>query len=181
MQILNAIIQKTEKIASRLPIIGKHITEEFVRFLIIGTTSFLIFYALNNSIVFTLDHFLDPASKTVRGLIVWNSYITAYLLAFVYNFSLSRNWTFKEKLDRDIVGMVEDSQKKEIGCSPTGRITKQISKFFIVNAFNAFSGAIFVTILDYAGVPPWASQPIFIGVQTIWTYLLYKKWVFTTR
>lgn len=136
------------------------ISTEFIRFVLIGGTSFVIFYTLNNSFVFGLDYLVDSQDETARGLIVWNSYIVAYLIAFVYNFNLSKNWTFK---------------------SSSENVKSKAIRFFAVNTINALAGAGFVTALDYLGVPPWISQPFFIGMQTIWTYFFYKLWVFEEK
>lgn len=157
---MNKIVTFINKVSSKVPYIGRYLTEEFIRFAFIGGSSFIIFYILNNAFILVLEEIIESDTDFMRGFIVWNSYILAYLLAFIYNFTLSKNWTFKNK----------DNNYKS-----------QVSKFFAVNAFNAFGGAAFVTILDYAGVPPYVSQIFFVGMQTIWTYILYKKWVFKER
>lgn len=154
---MNTIVSFIYKIASKTPMIGDKFTEEFIRFVIIGGTSFVIFYTLNNSFVFGLDSLIDPETDHTRAAIVAGSYLSAYMIAFLFNFSLSRSWTFKSK---------------------GANYKKQAVKFFAVNTFNALAGAAFVTVLDYAGIPPFISQPFFIGMQTIWTFILYKKWVF---
>ncbi len=131
---------------------------EVYRFLLIGGSSFLLFYALNNSILFILKFPFDNPNKITRAIIVSSAYLISYFLAFIYNFSFSKNWTFKSK-------------NKEA-------IKKESMKFFIVNTFNAIAGSLFTTILDYFGIPPYISLIIFTSAQTIWTYFLYKLWVF---
>ncbi len=155
---MSQLISIIHKISNRIPVLGKYFTEEFIRFVFIGGTSFIIFYFLNNSFIFLLEKIYSSQTSTARGLVVWNAYIVAYLLAFIYNFTLSKRWTFRNQ-------------------SVTYR--EQLLKFFTVNIFNALTGAAFVTILDYIGIPPYISQPFFIAIQIFWTYFLYKRWVFS--
>lgn len=175
---MNKIVEKLSAIFSKTPIIGKYFTEEFIRFIFIGGTSFIIFYTFNNSFVLGLDALIDSDNDIVRGLIVWNSYITGYIIAFIYNFSMSKNWTFKDAhMDEkgDVFQLeIEDRKRHK-------KMRIQVLKFFLINTCNAVAGAVVVTLLDYAGIPPWITQPFFIGLQMIWTYALYKFWVFPVK
>ena len=130
-----------------------------MRFLIIGTSSSVLFYVLNNAILLAITKIFKTHSAGERAILVSSVYLVAYSIAFVYNFLLSKNWTFKKR-------------GKET-------IKKESIRFFLVNTANAIGGAIFVAILDYFGIPPYISQIFFMAMQTIWTYLLYKKWVFS--
>ncbi len=160
---MNKLIDLLYKIASKIPIINKFVSKELLKFLFIGGTSFIIFYSVNNLTLLLIDSIFDYDSKNIRALIVASVYIFAYIVAFIYNFCLSRSWTFGEHL-------------KTI--RSTTSINNHVIKFFIVNATNAIVGSIVVTLLDRIGFPPHFTQPGFIALQTIWTYFLYKYWVF---
>ncbi len=155
---MNSIISKLNISLQKFPFIKKYINEEIIRFLVIGTSSFALFYFLNNSFLILAEAIIPSRSKVQRAIMVATSYLIAYILTFIYNFTSSKKWTFKIKSSENI--------------------RRQMIKFFSINTANALAGAIFVTILDALGIPPYISQIFFTAMQTIWTYLLYKYWVF---
>lgn len=160
---MNKIVTFLHSIANRVPVVGKFFTEEFIRFVFIGGSSFIIFYTLNNLFILILEHLIGSSNDQQRAIIVSGSYITAYFIAFLYNFALSRQWTFQQ------------------GKANATQVRTEAFKFLFINILNALGGAIFVTILDYFGIPPFVSQPFFIAVQMVWTYFLYKYWVFNHK
>ncbi|MBN1331452.1 GtrA family protein [Candidatus Dojkabacteria bacterium] len=144
-------------IAKRIPVIGKYFTDQVIRFLIIGTSAFLINFAIYQSLILLLDHLIDSNDDIIRALIVGLPFLLAYFIAYLFNFYMSKKWTFKNQ-------------------SP--QTARQAFKFLAVNTFNAVSGAIIIAILDNIGIPPIIGQPLFVACEAFWSYLLYKLWVF---
>lgn len=161
---MNKLVEVLYKIAKKLPIVNKFVTKEILRFLFIGSTSFIISYSVNTGLLLVSEKIFNYDEGARRGAIVIIVYLIAYLIAFIYNFTLSRNWTFQEQI------ISKDIKHK---------VNKHILKFLLVNTFNAILGALVIALLDQFGIPPYISQPFFIAAQTIWTYFLYKFWVFS--
>jgi len=157
---MNALVSLAFKILSRFPLIGKHFTEEFIRFLVIGTSAFLINFAVYHSTVFLLEELFDTENKVLRALMVGLPFLFAYFIAYIFNFTMSKKWTFKNT-------------------SPRTKV--QATKFLLINTFNAISGSGFIALLDYFGIVPLISQPIFVATEAIWSYILYKFWVFKEK
>lgn len=155
---MNKLTAYLNNLTNKIPIIGERITEELMRFIVIGSSSFIIAYVLNNGLIFILDSTINPETDFQRASLVWFSYISAFLVSFTFNFNFTRKWTFK------ITGP---------------GLRRQLTKFFIINICNALAGAAFVTSLDLIGISPLISQPFFVAMQTLWTFVLYKKWVFS--
>jgi putative flippase GtrA len=153
---MDQIIVKLHEIIRKLPFIGKHISQQFMRFFVIGFSSFVIAYSINNILVFIFAGILNP-NETLRAIIVAVSYIIGFIISFIFNFYFSRKWTFK---------------------STSQNYQDQVSKFLAVNVFNAIAGALIISALDYIGIPPLISQPPIIAVQMFWSYFVYKIWVF---
>ena len=144
-------------IAKRIPIIGKHFTEELIRFLIIGTSAFIINFVIYQSTLALVENLIDTNDDFTRALVVGLPFLLAYVVAFLFNFYMSKKWTFKD-------------------VSPqTGT---QAIKFFSVNTFNAISGVVVIALLDNIGIIPLIGHPMFIATEAIWSFLLYKFWVF---
>jgi putative flippase GtrA len=153
---MDNFIKTSHNLIKKFPIIGKLITEEFIRFFIIGFAAFLIAYLLNNILIFVFSAIIDPG-EAERAAIVSISYIIAFIISFIFNFHFSRKWTFK---------------------STSPNYKEQVTKFLIINIFNAIAGAIIISALDYVGIIPLISQPFIIAVQMFWSYFVYKVWVF---
>jgi putative flippase GtrA len=154
---MNKLINFAQKIASKIPVIGKYFTDEIIRFLIIGTCAFLINFAIYQTSIRILEAIFDTNNDILRALMVGLPFLFAYFIAYLFNFTMSKKWTFKDQ-----------SPKKGV----------QAMKFLLVNTFNALGGSGFIALLDYFGIRPIISQPIFVAMEAFWSYLLYKFWVF---
>jgi putative flippase GtrA len=130
----------------------KHFTlylyhHHFVRYLLVGGSTFLIDFGL---LYLLHGHF---------NLNLGASTSVAYWVSIAYNFTLNRYWTF-------------DAREKE-------SLARHISSYFILLIFNYLFTVTFVSILgehyNYIAV-----KALAVGIQMIWTYPVYKKFIFVS-
>ena len=118
----------------------------FVRYLVVGGTTFIIDFGLLISLHSSLGIGIAAATSV------------AYWASIIYNFVLNRYWTFdtgeKESLQRHI----------------TTYLMLLIVNYFFVVIFVSYSSNHISYIL---------AKAIAVAIQMVWTYPVYKKWIFT--
>ena len=117
----------------------------FVRYLLVGGTTFLIDFGL----LYTLHgHFkLNLGASTS----------VAYWISIAYNFMLNRYWTF-------------DAREKE-------SLARHLSSYLILLIFNYLFTVTFVSIVG-EHINYIIAKAMAVGIQMIWTYPVYKKFIF---
>ena len=81
----------------------------------------------------------------------------SYWVSIVYNFVLNRYWTF-------------DVREKE-------SLKKHISTYLILLVINYIFVVIFVSVMSHY-INYIIAKAIAVGIQMIWTYPIYKKFIF---
>jgi len=76
---MNKLINLAQRIASKVPVIGKYFTDEIIRFLIIGTSAFLINFAIYQTSIRLLEAIFETDNKILRALMVGLPFLFAYL------------------------------------------------------------------------------------------------------
>jgi putative flippase GtrA len=118
---------------------------KLIRYLFVGGTTFIIDEGL--LIVF------HGALKLWLPLAL----LVAYSVAFVYNFTLNRNWAFS--------GAENKSMREHI---------KPYALLFI---FNLLFTVLFVSLVSHV-INYAVAKPIAVLLQTTWTYFIYKNIIF---
>lgn len=153
---MSIIIQRLHLVISKFPIIGTRISEEFLRFFVIGGTSFVITYTINSALVLFIQKVLNINQGT-ETILVGIAYIIAYAISFSFNFTFSRTWTFKATGSKYIY---------------------QLRKFIVVHITSALVGAAIIATLEHIGMTPLITLPLVTGAQMVINFFIYKKWVF---
>lgn len=84
----------------------------------------------------------------------------SYWVSIIYNFVLNRYWTF-------------DAREKE-------SLARHLSTYLILLIFNYLFTVTFVSIVG-AHINYIVAKAIAVGLQMIWTYPVYKKYIFVTH
>jgi putative flippase GtrA len=118
---------------------------QFIRYLFVGGTTFI----LNESVLILLHGVL----KLVLPFAVF----MAYLVSFVYNFSLNRKWSFT--------------------AAEKNTLKKHIKPYTILFFFNLGYSIVFVSIvshfMNYA-----LATALSVATQTTWTFYVFKTYIF---
>lgn len=88
--------------------------------------------------------------------------MTANVIGWTVNYLLQRFWVFRNP---------ELSKHK---VDVTGR-------YMVITLVNFFLDYIIVYALQLIGITPYIGQFVSAGFFTIWNYIWYKTWVFTTH
>jgi putative flippase GtrA len=115
-------------------------------------------YAGVGGSTFVLDFFLLVTLRELLGVNVFIAATVAYWSAIAYNFTMNRQWTFR-------VG---------------GRnIHKHAASYTALLIFNYFANLSLIWIMTQFGLHYALAKAIAVGIQIPWTYLAYKKIIFT--
>ena len=118
----------------------------FIRYLLVGGTTFVLSFGLLKVLHGNL------------GLSVATSTFTAYIISFIYNFTLNRWWTFS--------------------AADTKNLHKHIIPYSLLFIFNLTYSVLMEHYLSQH-VNYLIAYPFVIVTQTIWTYYIYKNVIFT--
>lgn len=133
----------TQKISNFVKKLYKH---NFVRYLFVGGSTFIIDEGL-----LVLLHGMAAVSLPLATT-------AAYIVAFVYNFSLNRWWTFSASANQSL--------------------RKHIVPYGILFAFNLITAVILVSLLSH--VMNYAlAKVLVVALQTSWNFVIYKNYIFT--
>ncbi len=128
-----------------LDFIKKILKISFVKYLVVGGSSFVLDYA----IFYSLYSFAGFRASYANAVSVF--------LAFIYNFSLNRLWSFESK-------------------EP---IMKQLVLYLGLMFFNmAFSSGFIYFTAKYIFLDPKIAKIIAMCIIVIWNFFLYKKVIF---
>ncbi len=117
----------------------------FVRYLFVGGTTFVI------------DEGLLILLHGKAGYSVPVAAFMAYVVAFVYNFSLNRWWTFSA---------ADAASLKQ-------HIVPYTGLFFFNLVFTVTAVSLLSHAINYA-----VAKPIVVMIQTGWNYFIYKNYIF---
>lgn len=92
------------------------------------------------------------------GLNLAGSTSVAYWISMAYNFMLNRYWTF-------------DAREKE-------SLVRHITTYFILLIFNYLFTVAFVSIVGEQ-INYMVAKALAVAIQMIWTFYVYKKYIFT--
>ncbi|KXK25842.1 MAG: GtrA-like protein [candidate division WS6 bacterium OLB20] len=139
----------------------------YFRYLLVGVTSFAIDFLLYN---FLLNFFRSQptpdwafavgtaVSLSPEAVLVLASNVISLLTSLSFNFTASNYWTFK---------------------AGGGRKRSKLMKYAAISAFNfLFNNLILSVQVEHLRINPVVAKIIVTGLQTIWTFLIYKVWVF---
>src|SRR5204863_351531 len=116
-----------------------------IRYLFVGGTTFILSLSLLKVLHGNL------------GLPVGISTFVAYIISFIYNFTLNRSWTFS--------------------AADTKNLHKHLVPYAILFLFNLTYTVLIEHFLSQH-VNYLVAYPLVIGSQTIWTYYIYKNVIF---
>lgn len=133
---------------------------QFVKFILVGGTAFLIDFSVNLLIV-TILHMEIKAESAIANVI-------SYTVALTFNYLMSSRWSFKN----------EDGSNKGVHV---------MIKFIAVNLFNLTWSSLAIWYLvglihfdNTALIQPF-TKILVTSFMTIVSFFLYKKFVFTKR
>lgn len=128
------------------------------RFLFVGTSAVVIDVSVNYFIVLIL-HLYAPIESGIANVV-------SISVAFVYNFTLSRKWTFQSN-------------------SPNKK--KQFIKFLGLNITNLITSTLLIAllVLIFKEIIPFRESTIQIlfkiiitAIYAVFNYIIYQKWIF---
>jgi putative flippase GtrA len=114
-------------------------------------------YLLVGGSTFVLDFAILYILHGVFDLNLAGSTSVAYWVSISYNFLLNRYWTF-------------DAREKE-------SLTRHITAYFILLIFNYLFTVTFVSIVG-EHINFVLAKAIAVAIQMVWTYKVYKKYIF---
>jgi putative flippase GtrA len=130
-----------------VPFIKTLAGRRFVRYLLVGGTTFAI------------DFILFSVLHSLLGWDVLLANTVSYWSSIAFNFSVNYKWTF--------------------GGTETTAFKRQLGLYLLLLMFNFGFSSIFLSITIGTGLNPQIAKIIATGLQMIWTYIAYKKVVFT--
>ena len=84
----------------------------------------------------------------------------AYWISIAYNFMLNRAWTFSARDKSDL--------------------RRHLSSYLVLLAFNYGFTVLFISLASHH-INYLLAKAIAVGIQMSWTYLIYKKFIFTSQ
>lgn len=121
-------------------------SHHFIRYLFVGGTTFILSFGLLKVLHGSL------------GISVAVSTFIAYIVSFIYNFSLNRWWTFS--------------------AADTKNLHKHIIPYFFLFLFNLTYTVLLEHLLS-KHLNYLVAYPFVTVTQTVWTYYIYKNVIFT--
>lgn len=109
-------------------------------------------FVLDFGLLYTLHVYLDVKIAAATSV--------AYWVSMSYNFLLNRYWTF-------------DAHEKE-------ELSRHITTYFMLVIFNYFFALLFVSLMSHH-INFVIAKAIAVGLQMIWTYYLYKNYIFVSK
>ncbi len=137
------------------PIITKLYYHNLIRYIIVGGGTFIIDFGL--LFFFRIQLHIPLAIATSIG----------FWVAVLFNFTLNRTWSFS--------------------VNETKSLHKHALAYGLLLAFNYSFTVIFVSFMDHALHSLNASKALAISkilavlIQTSWTYIIYKNYIFTKK
>lgn len=127
---------------------------QFIRFFIIGISTFAIDFLLLSLFILVLGISSDEYLKQTLAN------IASAAVAIVINFVIQKKWAFQ-------------STNKSVG--------KEASKFIVVHIFNLITyQTILFSIVNFI-LPAWFTKIIVTAIQIVSSFILYKHFVFKTK
>lgn len=145
----------------------KLLVKSYVRYLIVGATSFALDFLIYNFLLVVLRSQPQPdwaysignlVGLSPEASLVLVSNIISLLTSLSFNFIASNYWTFQA-----------GGAKKR----------RKIMRYATIAGFNFLLNNVILSIqVEYFSVNPIIAKVIVTGAQTLWTFLIYKVWVF---
>lgn len=119
-------------------------------------------YLISGGLYFWIGYGVFFVTDSLLGWSLFWAKMTANLIGWTANYLLQRYWVFRNpKLAKQQVQV-------------TGR-------YIALTIFNFFLDYLIIYALQTFGITPYIGQFISAGFFTVWNYVLYKTWVFTTH
>lgn len=118
----------------------------FVRYLFVGGSTFILDIAL--LLILHDKHHVSVPIATA----------TSYIVAFIYNFTLNRWWTFS--------------------AAENNTLRKHVVPYALLFTFNLVFTTVFVSTVSKLLHSVAAAKTIAVIIQTTWNYLIYKYVIF---
>lgn len=119
-------------------------------------------YLISGGLYFWTGYLVFFITDSLLGWSLFWAKMAANIIGWTVNYLLQRFWVFRNP---------ELSKHK---VEVTGR-------YAFITLINFFLDYIIVYALQLVGVTPYIGQFVSAGFFTIWNYLWYKTWVFTTH
>lgn len=119
-------------------------------------------YLISGGLYFWTGYLVFFITDSLLGWSLFWAKMTANVIGWTVNFLLQRFWVFRNP--------ELSSHKVEV----TGR-------YIFITLVNFFLDYLIVYALQLAGVTPYIGQFVSAGFFTVWNYIWYKTWVFTTH
>jgi len=152
--------------------ISKEALSQFIRYIIVGFTTFFVEYSIFYSlmdIVFVrypiLNYgFLDSIAYSIFHIHYDNTtynYLAAntvaYIIVFWFNFLMNRHWSFKSKTD-------------------LSRQLKLYACLFLLNL--AFTNVALHALVEYVKIIPEIAKVLVMGGIVMWNFVIYRKIIY---
>ncbi len=129
-------------------------SQQFIRFFIIGITSFILDFALLSLVIVLFQISSEEHLKQTLANLLSSG------IAIVFNYIIQRSWAFESK---------------------NANVAGEAGKFIAVHAFNlTVYQSILFSIVNYF-LPAWLTKIMVTAVQIISSFILYKLFVFKTK
>lgn len=119
-------------------------------------------YMLGGGLQFWSGYAVFAFCDVVLGLPFWPNKVLAYFVGASFQFVTERYWVFKYK----------NLSHKRLGTSA--------ERFYGLMIVNFLLDLVIVGGLRELGLTPYLGQFVSAGFFTIWNYMLFKFWVFTS-
>ncbi|MCL6590940.1 MAG: GtrA family protein [Firmicutes bacterium] len=151
---MNNIITRINNIKLVRTLLGEKATEEFIKYLIVGVSSFIL--DITFLYIFTrLIESIRPAIAHSVAVAIGNTF--SVTIVFGFNFLMNRYWTYKS----------------------TSNIWRQLLIYTPLFVFNLFaSDAMVFLMVEYIGLFFLLAKAISIGVVICWNIPIYKRIIF---
>ncbi len=139
-------------------------TQQFIKFLVVGSTAFLVDISINILIVTTLSIEIRKEAAIANVL--------SYSIALIYNFILSNYWSFKSE-DGEQRGV--DTMIRFVGVNLFNLAWTSVAVWYVVGIVSSMD------ILPSENFVQPVSKLLVNALLTVVSFLLYKKFVFSKK
>jgi len=122
----------------------------------------IIEYLVSGGVYFWTGYLVFFVADSLLGWSLFAAKMVANLVGWTVNYLLQRFWVFR------------DPRLAKHKVEVTGR-------YLVITAVDFFLDYLIVYALQLAGITPYIGQFISAGFFTVWNYIWYKTWVFTSR
>ncbi len=119
-------------------------------------------YLVSGGLYFWIGYAVFFVTDSLLGWTLFWAKMTASVVGWTANYMLQRYWVFRNP----------DLAKHQ---------TEVTGRYIALTLFNFGLDYLIIYGLQTVGISPYIGQFISAGFFTVWNYVLYKSWVFTTH